>query len=255
MSKTDRWMCPAAVPPVSYRRRVARWSTAVLLALLTPTIAQAQTAGMVEEALPPPTGLAPFFSPAGDEPASPDAEGFVRRWLLLEPVLKPNRTNSGFTSSYVRDALSPETYPGRFDAVPRDGDVAKSTGMLRWHALDANLFDVKLFNLAQGLGKPTYGVVFWAVTVVNSPRERRDVRLAVGSNSASRWWLNGTEAAGLFGDRRMVMDDVVSRPLTLRKGRNVLRGAVINGPGLSDFCIRFLDGSGQPIRDIAIDVK
>jgi hypothetical protein len=117
------------------------------------------------------------------------------------------------------------------------------------------LFDVKLFNLAQGLGKPTYGVIFWAVTVVDSPREMRDVRLAVGSNSASVWWLNGKETVGLFGDRRMVMDDVLSRPVTLRKGRNVLRGAVINGPGLSDFCVRLLDESGRPIRDIKVDVK
>jgi hypothetical protein len=59
----------------------------------------------------------------------------------------------------------------------------------------------------------------------------------------------------LFGDRRMVMDDVVSRPLTLKKGRNVIRGAVINGPGLSDFCIRILDAKGQPVRDITLTTR
>jgi hypothetical protein len=48
---------------------------------------------------------------------------------------------------------------------------------------------------------------------------------------------------------------VLSRPITIRKGRNVLQGAVINGPGLSDFCVRFLDESGHPIRDVTIDVK
>ena len=32
----------------------------------------------------------------------------------------------------------------------------------------------------------------------------------------------------------MVMDDGLSKRLTLNKGRNVIRGAVINGPGLSD---------------------
>ena len=114
---------------------------------------------------------------------------------------------------------------------------------------------MKLFNFAQSLGKPTYGVVFWAVTVVDSPREQRGVRLAVGSNSASRWWLNGREAAGLYDDRRMVMDDVLSDRLTLRKGRNVIVGAVINGPGLSDFCVRFVDEDGQPIRNLQMDVK
>jgi len=31
----------------------------------------------------------------------------------------------------------------------------------------------------------------------------------------------------------------------------VLRGGVINGPGLSDFCVRFIDENGRPITDIA----
>jgi hypothetical protein len=226
-----------------------------LAALAIPAALAAQTAGDVVEALPPPTGLAPHFVPASAAPKAPDADGFLQRWLLLEPIVKPNRTNTGFTGSYVRRELNPATFPGRFTAIPRDGEAARVPAAPRWHALDATGFDVKLFNLAQGLGKPTYGVIFWAVTVVNSPRELTGVRLAVGSNSASRWWVNGAEAADLFDDRRMEQDDVVSRPLTLRKGRNVIRGAVINGPGLSDFCVRFLDADGKPIRDITLDVK
>ena len=90
----------------------------------------------------------------------------------------------------------------------------------------------------------TYGVIFWAVTVVNSPREIQNARMAVGVNGASIWWLDGKEAVDLFTDRRMKMDDCVSKRLTLNKGRNVLRGAVINGPGLSDFCLRFIDENG-----------
>jgi hypothetical protein len=206
-------------------------------------------------AAPAPGGLAPFFAPAGAAPKAPDADGFLQRWLLLEPILKPNRSNTGFTPSYVRQAFATPYFPGQFGAVPRDGQVVKAAEPLRWHALDSSLFDVKLFNFAQGLGKPTYGVIFWAVTVVNSPREMRDVRLSVGSNSASMWWVNGKEAAGLFGDRRMVMDDVLSPPITLKKGRNVIRGAVINGPGLSDFCVRFLDAGGQPVRDITLTTR
>jgi hypothetical protein len=195
-------------------------------------------------------GLAPYFTPAAATPKAPDADGFLQRWLLLEPIVKPNRSNTGFTGSYVRQAFATPYFPGQFTAVPRDGEMAKAGTPLRWHALDSNLFDVKLFNFAQGLGKTTYGVIFWAVTVVDSPREMANVRLAVGSNSASMWWVNGKEAAGLFGDRRMVMDDVLSPPLTLKKGRNIIRGAVINGPGLSDFCVRFLDANGRPVRDI-----
>jgi hypothetical protein len=199
---------------------------------------------------------APVFAPATAGPKAPDADGFLQRWLLLEPIVKPNRSNTGFTGTYVRQALTAPSFPDQFGAVPKNGQVETVAGTpLAWHAVDTNLFDVKLFNFAQDLGKPTYGVIFWAVTVVNSPREMTGVRLAVGSNSASMWWVNGQEAAGLFGDRRMVMDDVLSPPLTLHKGRNIVRGAVINGPGLSDFCVRFVDAGGRPVRDITLTTR
>ena len=50
----------------------------------------------------------------------------------------------------------------------------------------------------------------------------------------------------------MVADDCVSRKITLKAGRNVIRGAVINGPGMSDFCIRFLDLSGKPVTNFTV---
>ena len=114
---------------------------------------------------------------------------------------------------------------------------------------------MKLFRLAYGLNKATYGVIFWAVTVVTSPRELKDVRMAVGSNSASMWWLNGSEAVILSGDRRMVMDDCTSKRLTLKKGPNIIRGAVINGPGMSDFCVRFIDEQGNPVKGLTISLE
>ena len=118
--------------------------------------------------------------------------------------------------------------------------------------MESTNFNVKLFRFAYGLRKQYYGVIFWAVTVINCPQELKNVRMAVGSNSASMWWLNGKEAVILSGDRRMVMDDGVSTRLTLNKGKNIIRGAVINGPGMSDFCVRFLDEKGVPIKNLTI---
>ena len=203
-----------------------------------------------------PRTLAPYFTPAAAQPSAPDADGFLRRWMLLEPIVKPNRTNTVFTGSYVREALNTQYFPGQFTVVPHKGEKESVAGQdLAWHALDSNHFDVKLFRFAYGLDKPTYGVLFWAVTVVNSPREMKNVRLAVGSNSASMWWLNGEDVADLFDDRRMVMDDVVSKRITLKKGRNILRGAVINGPGLSDFCVRFVDDNENPIKNLTLTLQ
>jgi hypothetical protein len=202
-----------------------------------------------------PRSIAPYFTPATRVPRGPDIEGFLQRWLLLEPITKPNRTNTVFTDSYVRNAFATEYFPGQMTVVPRSGDTVMVDGQkLGWHAVDSAGFNVKLFRFAYGLNKPTYGVIFWAVTVVHSPRELKNVRLAVGSNSASMWWLNGKEAVLLSGDRRMVMDDCVSPRLTLNKGRNVIRGAVINGPGLSDFCVRFIDEHGKPITDLTLNL-
>ena len=198
--------------------------------------------------------IAPYFKPSTSSPKAPDADGFLQRWLLLEPINKPNRTNTVFTDSYVKEALYAEYFPDQFTVVPKDGDtVTVGDQKLKWHALDSTKFNVKLFRFAYGLDKQHYGVLFWAVTVVNSPRDMKNVRLAVGSNSASMWWLNGKESVSLFGDRRMVMDDCVSKRLTLKKGRNIIRGAVINGPGMSDFCVRFIDENGDPVKDLTIN--
>jgi hypothetical protein len=197
--------------------------------------------------------LTPYFTRAAASQKTPNAEGFIQRWLLLEPINKPIRSNTVFTDSYLKDAFTTAYFPDQFTVIPKDGEKVKvGEQELAWHALETTNFNVKLFRFAYGLNKPTYGVLFWAVTIVNSPREMKNVRMAVGSNSASMWWLNGKEAALLSGDRRMVMDDVVSTRLTLNKGKNIIRGAVINGPGMSDFCIRFLDEKGAPVKDLTI---
>jgi hypothetical protein len=194
-----------------------------------------------------------YFSPVTAEAATPDNEGFIRRWLLLEPIDKPNRSNIVFTDSYLREAFNTEYFKGQFTTFPKDGQKVKvGKQKLAWHALDSKLFNVKLFRFASGLEKQIYGVLFWAVTVIDCPEEMTNVRLAVGSNSGSMWWLNGEEAVILSGDRRMVKDDCTSKRLTLKKGRNILRGAVINGPGMSDFCVRFIDEKGQPVNNFTI---
>lgn len=200
--------------------------------------------------------LAPFFVPATSSVRNPNSEGFIQRWLLLEPISKSIRSNVVFTESFLKAQFNTEYFPNQFTSVPLAGEKVKIAGEeLQWHALESPDFNVKLFRFAYGLKKKTYGVLFWAVTVVNSPREMKNVRLAVGSNGGSIWWLNGQEAVMLDGDRRMVMDDCVSPRLTLKKGKNIIRGAVINGPGLSDFCIRMLDEKGEPIKNVTITLQ
>ena len=230
------------------------------------------------------TSLEKYLVPATGDVAAPRADGFLGRWLLLEPISKPNRSNTVFTDSYLREVFAVPYFPGQLsDVLPKDGSKVKvtveyqppvdlsggrpmswppqevkyekKTVKLQWHAFDSNFWNVKLFRFATNLTEDRYGVIFWVATVVNCEEDIPNVRLAVGSNSASMWWVNGEEALLLSGDRRMVADDGASQRLTLRKGRNVVWGAIINGPGMSDFCARFIDEAGNPVQNITLSTK
>jgi len=204
---------------------------------------------------PNPRTIAPYFTKATSGAKAPDPNGFLQRWMLLEPIVNGLRTNTGFNEAYIRKTFSDEYFPKQYEVTPKDGDkVTVNNEELTWHALDSNIWNVKLFRFAYGINKTIYGVTFFAYTVVDCPREIKDVRMAVGSNSASMWWLNGKEAVTLFGDRRMVMDDCLSKRITLKKGKNIIRGVVINGPGMSDFCVRFVDEDGKPVKDFTMNL-
>lgn len=194
-----------------------------------------------------------YFTPVTSEAVCPDNEGFIRRWTLLEPIDKPNRGNTVFTDSYIKEHLGMEYFKGQFSLLPKNGQKVKvGKQKLQWHKMDSKLYNVKLFRFATGLDKKYYGIIFLATTVIECDKDIDGVRLSVGSNSASLWWLNGEETLMLSGDRRMVADDGMSKRITLKKGMNVLRGAVINGPGMSDFCVRFIDENGNPVKNIRI---
>lgn len=179
-----------------------------------------------------------------------DADGFIRRWLLLEPIRVPGQ----LTEAAVRSAVEKD-FPVTADPLPRDGDTVKPGGdPVKWHATDTLNYNVNLYHFAYALNRPTTNVLFWAVTIVNAPRDMKNVRLAIGSNAASVWWVNGKEATSLYNDRQAVIDDGVSKRLTLNKGPNVIRAAIVNAGGATDFCARFLDENDQPIRTLSATV-
>jgi len=193
-------------------------------------------------ARPPATSLARPTSPA--KPTA--ADGFIQRWLILEPIRVPGQlTESAIRTAVEKDfAVPPAPWP-------HDGDTLKvGDSALTWHAVDTVNYNVNLYHFAYALNKPTSNVLFWAVTVVNAPREMSGVRLAIGSNAASVWWVNGVEAAALYNDRQAVIDDAVSKRLTLKAGANVIRAAIVNAGGATDFCARFLDENDRPITTL-----
>jgi hypothetical protein len=176
--------------------------------------------------------------------AKAGADGFITRWLLLEPIPGDGRV----TDSAVQAAAKKEYFPDQYSVIPRAGDKVTVGGVdYAWHAIDTNRHNVNLYHFAYFLGQPTSNVVFWGVTIVNSPEEITGARLAVGSNAGSVWWVNGQEVVGIYGDRQCVIDDGASKRLTLKKGPNTVRFIVVNNAGMVDCCARFLDANDQPI--------
>jgi hypothetical protein len=199
--------------------------------LMTASIltALACVAGAADEPRPQATTLT--ISKGASLPV--DARGFIHRWRVIEPIPVAGR----LTESAVNEAIQAHPFP--------EADGA-------WHAIDTRNYNLNLYHFAWSLSKPTSNVLFWITTTVESPRDMRDVRLAIGSNAASRWWLDGELVIALNDDRQTVIDDGVSRRVTLHQGKNVIRAAIINGGGATDFCARFLDANDRPINGLVI---
>ena len=190
-----------------------------------------------------------------EKPATPtkpvEADGFIQRWLILDPI-----PAQGVTQNEFQAVVKTQHFPDQLTIVPRDGQtVTTSGGELTWHAIDTREFKVNLYHFGPMIGKPTNNVFFWVVTVINCPEEIKGARLAIGSNDASVWWVNGEEVIGIYGDRPATIDDGVSKRLTLKTGINVVRGAVHNRAGQSDFLARFLDKDDVPIGSIVVDLR
>jgi hypothetical protein len=195
-------------------------------------------------------GSAPSLTRAASAAKSLDADGFIQQWLILEPI-----TANGDTQNAVQETVKTEHFPNELTVIPHDGDQVTVNGAeLTWHVVDTNEYNVNLYYFAAACGKNANNALFWAVAVVNCPKEMTNVRLAIGSNSASVWWVNGQEVIGIYGDRQTIIDDGVSKQLTLKKGRNVVRGAIVNRSGAADFCARLLDANDQPLKGYTVSV-
>jgi len=181
----------------------------------------------------------------------PDANGFIQRWLILEPI-----GTDDLIDNTIREAVSNESFPNQLSVIPYDGyKVTVGGTKLTWHAFDTEDYNVNLHYLAQALDKPTSNVLFWAVTTINCPQEMPGVRLAVGSNATSIWWINGEEVIEITCDCQNTIDGGASKRLTLKKGANIVRCAVISGDGATSFCARFLDSDGEPLKGFTVSAS
>lgn len=246
------------------RKRKSLQAISVLLMLFSLQIlvnkASAQPPGFQRPPLPPipikgdtTHTLSRHFSNATNIKTPPFSNGFIHRWLVLEPIKKDIARNNIFTDNYLRSEFKNNNFSEDYLVMPKAGEMVKVGNQeLKWYALDSKTFNFNLFNFSYDINKPKYGLLFWLVTVIDCPEEIQNVRMTAGCNSGGMFWLNGQEVLMLSGDRDMIVDNVASPLLTLKKGKNIIRGAVINGPGMANFCLRFIDEKGKAVKNISI---
>src|SRR4030095_5019392 len=82
--------------------------------------------------------LSKHFSLASNVKKAPDANGFIQRWLVLEPVRKDIARNNILTEKYLRTTFSTDNFSNDFTVVPKNGKTVNVGGQeLKWYALDS----------------------------------------------------------------------------------------------------------------------
>ena len=173
---------------------------------------------------------------------SPDAEGFIRNWIVLAPIAMEAESGA--------DEIDKEMLAGEATIAPKAGDKAMARGKeLTWtaHQTDDYFIDfLKSFGKERGEYVAGYAVAYITATAETK------VTLAISSNDQGKAWLNG-KPVFRFAETRTLEKDSDRADVTLVKGQNVLVLKVINEVNNWQGCARFLK-NGAPVTDISLSV-
>jgi hypothetical protein len=176
------------------------------------------------------------------ETFSPDAEGFIRNWLVLAPIAMEGESGA---AEIDRDYLGGEA------AVKPKPDEKVNVGgkILTWkpHATSDFFID---FLQAFGKERGEY-VAGYAVAYVVADEEMK-VTLALSSNDQGKAWVNGKQVFR-FAETRTLDKDTDKEEVALVKGQNVLVLKVLNEVNNWQGCARFVKG-GAPVKNIKVSL-
>ena len=185
--------------------------------------------------------LSAIFLPAADT-FSPDADGFIRNWLVLAPIPLPEDSGA---SEIDKDLIK-----GEATVMPKAGDkVAVGGAELVWQAQQASdyFFDfVTAYGTVRGEDAAAYAVAYVLAD------EEMKVTLSVGSNDQCKAWVNGKQVIK-FAETRTLDKDTDSGDVTLAKGQNVLVFKVINEKNNWQGAARFMQ-NGAGVKNIKISL-
>jgi hypothetical protein len=162
-------------------------------------------------------------------------EGFLSRWLVLGPI------PLGAIAGDPAQVFNKEWIPNQKAVRPQQHDKVKVGDLeLRWEVADLSDFYVDLGTTENSLS--------FVLTYVVAEEDIAGATLLTGSDDGAAWWLNGQEVQRISESRPVGKDqDRTAKPVSLKKGVNVLLAAVINGGGPTAACARFVDKANQPL--------
>jgi hypothetical protein len=174
------------------------------------------------------------------QPPGPDAEGFIRNWLVLAPIAINGE--SGATE------IDTDYLKGEATISPKAGDNVTVGGkQLTWKAHQTSDYFI---DFLQSFGKERGEYVAgYAVAYVMADAEMK-VTLALSTNDQGKAWVNGKQVFK-FADTRTLEKDTDRVEVTLTKGQNVLVLKVINEVNNWQGCARFMK-DGVPVKNIKI---
>jgi hypothetical protein len=172
----------------------------------------------------------------------PDAEGYIRDWIMLAPVA----LSEGDTCA---EALLKDQIPNESALRPKAGEKVKVGGKeLTWRNVHAS---TNYFDFNETLKSINDHVAGYMVTYIECEKEMPDVVLAVASNDQGRIYFNGVDIYA-FTEARPLMLDADKGKVTLKKGVNVIIFKVTNEQNSWQGAMRLMDKSGAPVKDVRI---
>jgi len=178
------------------------------------------------------------------------AEGFIQNWLVLDPIAIEGVGDH--TEEVEKPMFAKEYFKGQLTLIPRDNQKVTANGKeVTWHKVKVDADQIDLEQFCTDHNTDPTSCIFYGFTYVIAEADMK-VKLAVGSDDSSLWWLNGEEVIRDYASRGVTADDDLSKDVTLKKGLNILRFAVIQGDGPTGACARFFDASDKPVTGIKV---
>jgi hypothetical protein len=177
---------------------------------------------------------------------SPDAEGFIRNWVVLAPI--PLRGQTG-TQSGAED-INFEFVKGEGSLRPKaDEQITVGNKAMAWKAHKTSDYFIDFrasFDPNGGEYVAGYAVAY---VIADAPM---NVTLALSTNDQGKAWLNGKEVFH-FEETRVLEKDTDKVPVSLVQGQNALVLKVINEVNNWQACARFLRGDA-PVTNLKISL-